>query len=689
MVNGSESEERQYLAVILSRLQQSLDRMDNQLSSTYQAVIAAKKHLWENAAGMDPAERAAHRVDVANAIDIGERKVVQYQKLRKLLLSPYFGRVDFIGEGQSEADSYYIGVHSFAEESSQENLIYDWRSPVASMFYDFAVGKAYFTAPMGQVEGEIRVKRQYKIKNGVMEYMLESAVNINDDVLQKELSSNSDEKMKNIVATIQKEQNVIIRNETSHELIIQGVAGSGKTSVALHRIAYLLYRYKESLTSRNVLIISPNKVFADYISNVLPELGEEPILEMSFDELAASELSGICRFQTFYQQVTELLEHADDALVERIKYKATTEFVRELDAFIEHADETFFAAKDLNIENVFISKDALMSSYQANRSMPVKSRLEKVAAAITGSARDGEGNRLSAALSKKIKAKIKKMYASLDVLTLYKRFYHHIGKSEMFVMREANTVEFADVFPLVYLKMYVDGVSPFDFVKHLLVDEMQDYTPIQYAVVAKLFPCKKTILGDGSQSVNPYSSTSLPEIHRMFPKADTVELVKSYRSTCEIARFAQRLKQNTKLIMIERHGAEPVITTCQSKEHEYDTIKGLLADFAASEHQSLGIICKTQAQANELSARLNDGETGREIHLLDFDSDRFHEGICITTAHLAKGLEFDHVIVPSVDARTYRTDMDKSLLYIACTRAMHKLDLTYSGALTAFLVDKN
>ena len=243
-------------------------------------------------------------------------------------------------------------------------------------------------------------------------------------------------------------------------------------------------------------------------------------------------------------------------------------------------------------------------------------------------------------------------------------------------------MEYADAFPLMYIKSYFNGLESYDYVKHLLVDEMQDYTPIQYAVLSKLFRSKKTILGDRNQSVNPYSSTSIAEIKKVFPTADTVELLKSYRSTIEITNFAQQLNDNNKLIPIERHGEEPRILNCKSRMSELEEIRNLIIHFLQSDHNSLAIICKTQTQASEMYQAVND--LSNDIFLLTFDSDEFHEGIMITSAPMSKGLEFDQVIVPFVEAAIYHTDLDKSLLYIACTRAMHKLNVTYSDTLTPF-----
>ncbi|WP_245773046.1 UvrD-helicase domain-containing protein [Paenibacillus catalpae] len=245
--------------------------------------------------------------------------------------------------------------------------IYDWRSPVAGLFYDYNVGSARYIAPEGEIEGDIELKRQYRIKQGVMDYMIESSININDEVLQKELSQTSDEKMKNIVATIQKEQNEIIRNESSYELLIQGVAGSGKTSVALHRIAFLLYRHKGLLTPDNMLILSPNKVFSDYISNVLPELGEEQIAEIGFDAIAASELASVCTFQTFDEQVSELAVSPEPDLIERIRFKANMAFVTEMDRFVNEVEENYFCPTDLYIADVHLTKQQIANAYEAGQ----------------------------------------------------------------------------------------------------------------------------------------------------------------------------------------------------------------------------------------------------------------------------------------------------------------------------------
>lgn len=684
IVNQTEREEREYLANLMSRLREAFRKIDTTIDSAHHEIIDAKKYLWENRSELDPAETAANKVDIMLRIDQGEKAVDKRRKLQKLVESPYFGRVDFVADGQSRSDSHYIGVHAFSEDDSQKNLIYDWRSPVASMFYDFEVGRASYSSPAGQVEGEICLKRQYKIKDGVMHYMIESSMNINDEVLQKELSQTSNEKMKNIVATIQKEQNVIIRNEHSHELIIQGVAGSGKTSVALHRVAFLLYRNKGTLTSRNIWIISPNKVFSDYISNILPELGEEKIMELGMEEIAARELEGVCKFQTFSQQVSELAASNDPSLIERIQWKSGIDMVERLDRFLADMSESYFVPADVIIDDAHIAKEDILQAYQKAANLPIRKRLEKAASVLSANTRDENGDKLSAATAKKVRTAIKKMFASLNLLVIYKEFYETMGRPELFTYKKTKMLEFSDVFPLVYLKIHVEGTAGFDEVKHVLVDEMQDYTPVQYAVLSRLFTCKKTILGDCNQSVNPYSSSSITEIKKIFPEADTVELLKSYRSTMEIIRFAQQINRNSRIIPIERHGPCPEIKKANGRSDEIAQIKKIIAKFQESENRTLGIVCKTQSQAENLYQEIRNSSKG--VYLLNFNSDQFHEGIIVTSSHLAKGLEFDQVIVPFADAENYKTDMDRSLLYIACTRAMHTLTLTYSGEASPFLL---
>ncbi|MDZ7668704.1 MAG: 3'-5' exonuclease [Gammaproteobacteria bacterium] len=530
----------------------------------------------------------------------------------------------------------------------------------------------------------MRLKRQFRISHGDIELMIDSAVNVVDDVLREELGRTSDEGMRNIVATIQRDQNAIIRNEEAAELIIQGVAGSGKTSIALHRIAYLLYRFKDTLSSEDILIISPNRVFASYIANVLPELGEETINEIGMEQVADELLDGRYRFQTFFEQTTALLERGDEAMERRLRFKASPEFLRQLQQYADHVENSRFAAEDVWISGRLVPAWLLDEIFRKHRGMPTPERLAQVARETEQKIGIQYNYDLLPEQRRMLKETLQGMLRQSTLRETYKGFYEWAGEPELFRTAQGGRLEYADVFPLIYLKMQLEGVrSPYRRVKHLLIDEMQDYTPVQYAVLARLFSCKKTILGDARQAVNPYNTSSLDEIRQVFRQAHCVVFNRSYRSTWEIARFAQRISPNPDLEVIERHGPEPIVRRCQSRRKELDAVRALAREFLDAGHQAIGVICKTAKQAGRVCEAL-DGEAG-DVRLLREDARAFGTGVSVCTAHLAKGLEFDAVIVPGVDESTYCTEMDRNLLYVACTRAKHALALTHAGLVSPLL----
>lgn len=677
-MNPTEKDEREYLELIKEKLLLATRRVDQNVRDLSEELRQNKQYIYEHQSGLDEADMVAADQSLNRLASTGESAVIRKRKLMKLQKSPYFGRIDFERE---EILPIYIGIHTFYDESERVNLIYDWRAPISSMFYDFELGPAWYATPAGKTEGEIRLKRQYKIVDGQMEYMIENAVNIQDELLQRELSKSADDKMKNIVATIQRDQNAVIRNESATAMIIQGVAGSGKTSIALHRIAFLLYRFRDTIRSKDVMILSPNKVFADYISNVLPELGEEQIPEMVVEELAAEVLENKFRFQTFFEQVAELLEKHDTGFIDRIRYKASFEFLATLNQYLIHLENNFFVPIELRVGKTVVPGPFIHERFRAYHRLPLLKRIPQVVKDISDYIRDNRKGKLTGFEKKQIWDAVPQMIRFRDSYSLYKNFYTWLKKEEMFVSAADGSLEYADVFPLIYCKIRLEGVQPFDHVKHLLIDEMQDYTPVQYAVISRLFKCRKTILGDIGQRVNPYSASSAEAIHQIFPTGDTVKLFRSYRSTWEITMFAQHIVRNPDIIPMERHGEAPEIIGFDSNREEAMAIRTMIKEFNDTGLQSLGVICKTPEQAQVLFDELQ----GEPVNLLTPDSTAFKRGAIITTAHLAKGLEFDEVIVPFASARNYVTEVDRSMLYIACTRAMHKLTLTYAKQRTGFV----
>lgn len=678
--NQTEKQEKEYLKQIISFLKKVIGNTDASVKDHVDTLAEYKDYIWSNK-DIDPHEIRSMRESILNHFALGESVINKHKRLTKILAIPYFGRIDFLEKKEnSKVMPIYIGIHTFYDPESRATLIHDWRAPVSSMFYDHELGEAGYRSPSGEIKGEISLKRQYRIRGGKMEFMIESALTVHDDILQKELSSNVDDKMKNIVATIQREQNQIIRNEDIRTLIIQGVAGSGKTSIALHRIAYLLYTFRDSISSKDILIISPNKVFSDYISNVLPELGEETVPETSMEQILSGVLEHKYKYQTYFGLVNELLEKPSSSLINRIAYKASFGFISELDKFILHIENTYFKAADVKLTKyITIPAPFIEEQYLRFNRYPIRRRFDAMADYMLDMLKIQYTFTVTTTGRNLLKKEIRLMFAGNNDIQVYKDFFKWTNNPGMFKMRKGHTLEYSDLAPLAYLHLALEGNGNQPFrVKHLLIDEMQDYSPIQYKVIQKLFPCRKTVLGDAGQSVNPYGSSTAETIQKSLTASEIMKLCKSYRSTFEITDFAQKIHPNAELEPVARHGEKPQILQFGSAVEELSGIMGLISTYRKSGYKSLGIICKTEQQARKMADMLK--SYANDISFLSSQSSAFVQGIVITSAHMAKGLEFDEVIIPQTDERNYRSEIDKSMLYVAVTRAMHRLTLTFHEA---------
>ena len=678
--NQTEKQEKEYLKQIISFLKKVIGNTDASVKDHVDTLAEYKDYIWSNK-DIDPHEIRSMRESILNHFALGESVINKHKRLTKILAIPYFGRIDFLEKKEnSKVMPIYIGIHTFYDPDSRATLIHDWRAPDSSMFYDHELGEAGYRSPSGEIKGVISLKRQYRIRGGKMEFMIESALTVHDDILQKELSSNADDKMKNIVATIQREQNRIIRNEDIRTLIIQGVAGSGKTSIALHRIAYLLYTFRDSISSKDILIISPNKVFSDYISNVLPELGEETVPETSMEQILSGVLEHKYKYQTYFGLVNELLEKPSSSLIDRIAYKASFGFISELDKFILHIENTYFKAADVKLTKyITIPAPFIEEQYLRFNRYPIRRRFDAMADYMLDMLKIQYAFTVTTAGRNLLKKEIRLMFAGNNDIQVYKDFFKWTNNPGMFKMRKGHTLEYSDLAPLAYLHLALEGNGNQPFrVKHLLIDEMQDYSPIQYKVIQKLFPCRKTVLGDAGQSVNPYGSSTAETIQKSLTASEIMKLCKSYRSTFEITDFAQKIHPNAELEPVTRHGEKPQILQFGSAVEELSGIMGLISTYRKSGYKSLGIICKTEQQARKMADMLK--SYANDISFLSSQSSAFVQGIVITSAHMAKGLEFDEVIIPQTDERNYRSEIDKSMLYVAVTRAMHRLTLTFHEA---------
>ena len=669
-------DEIEHLDDIRNKLEDAIKKADDSVDRIDKEYMDSKRYMVQYRGEIDPHEMFQNELALKQINNRGVFAVQNRDKLFKMLDSPYFARIDFLEVSQRTPDSFYIGRFAFSYED--ELLIFDWRSPIAGLFYDCKIGQAGYDAPAGRITGELTRKRQFKIKNCYMEYALESSVNIQDDILQRELSNTSDEKMKSIIATIQQEQNRIIRNEMSEILIIQGVAGSGKTSVALHRIAYLIYRFKDRLSAKNVAILSPNKVFGDYISNVLPELGEEQIYEMSFEDIAREQLEGIIHIEAGKNS----LEVNDPEWEERVSFKSTFTFLKMMDEYLSKITETVFEPSDYTFGGFIAESNWIQNRFEAYHNYPVKQRLQRIADDIYD--RFENCNFMDEPLPKprNILKSLTAMLKVKNALALYKDFYKHMNIADKFVMPAKSTLEWADVYPFIYFCSTFNGLQENQEIRHLIIDEMQDYTPVQYAVINALFKCQKTILGDYGQIVNTNHLHTLNDLRELYKGAEFIELNRSYRSTYEIITFAKSIQNVVSLQPVERHGDTPSIIYCRNEQEQIATIMKEIIAFQNSKNVTLGIILKTNSAAKALYDVLSQSF---EVHLITTESTSFKSGISITSIQMSKGLEFDEVIIPSVNNETFFSKYDSSLLYIACTRAMHRLVLTYTGGLSKLI----
>jgi DNA helicase-2/ATP-dependent DNA helicase PcrA len=665
-----------HLKDIKGKLDAAIKQAHDSVGQFDKDYMDTKRYMVQYRGEIDPHEMFQNELALKQLDNQGAFAVKIRDKLTKLLDSPYFARIDFREASQETPAPFYIGRFAFSHDNKL--LISDWRSPVASMFYDCEVGPAGYAAPAGRIDGELTRKRQFKIKNGEMEYVLESSVNIQDDILQRELCHTSDEKMKSIITTIQKEQNLIIRNEKAGTILIQGVAGSGKTSIALHRIAYLLYRFQDELSAKNVTILSPNKVFGDYISSVLPELGEEPIYGMGFADIAEVQLEGIIRFEPD----KDPLETDDPKWAERARFKSTLDFIKLMDEYLTRMPETIFEPSDYTFGRFSAKSDWIQSRFAAYHKYPVKRRLQMIADDIHD--RFATDNFMEEPLPE-TRAILKSLTAMLKVkntLALYQDFYKQLNIAGKFVMPAKKTLEWADVYPFMYFHAAFAGLRESQVIRHLVIDEMQDYTPIQYTVMNILFKCQKTILGDFGQFINPNHLHTLKDLRELYEGAELIELNKSYRSTYEIITFAKHIQNVAPLEAAPRHGDVPDLIYCHNEQEELAQIKKKIDAFQDSANVTLGIILKTNGAARALYDVLS---PNYEAHLISPKSATFMNGISITSIQMSKGLEFDAVIIPAANHENYCSEYDRSLLYIACTRAMHRLSLTYTDELTPLI----
>lgn len=686
-----------FLAEVSEKLQERLALLADTLLAGQQEIENMHSYYWENYTEMDQYgyEDFDNQQALLHQINANNEAQLLYQRFQKMLDAPFFGRVDFVYDGEEDAEVFYIGIGNFAERTGEVPLIYDWRAPVSGLFYDYDKGPASYEAPGGTMEGQIESKWQYKIQGGKMIYGFESDVKIDDDILKQELGQNGDVQLKNIVRTIQREQNDIIRNTKDKILVIQGAAGSGKTSVALHRIAYLLYHDREYLKSSNILVLSPSGVFSDYISHILPELGEENIREMSFDLFAYQELKKIVPdCEDRYHQIERQMEGMTEEEQARYEFKQSQAYIEAVEGFLVGLEEDLVELKDFEWRRMKKTEEELIELFYFKfQEIPLLERMYAVMDYVVDEFETLYGRDLNEEELEAVREKFDQMYVTRDVYRIYNWFLEENGLKPLpDVPYGSRMLSYEDVFPMLYLKYRLSGKAKHKQIKHLVIDEMQDYSYLQYAILEVLFSCKMTILGDRAQTMDGKIQDVLTFLPKIFGKEiRSIVMNKSYRNTIEIARYAEQITNVTGLEFLERHGKAVEEKTVsgiaealceigeqlrvreqipQAGEDCLGTVDHGLdhTDHAENLFETAAVLLRTEAEARVVYEYLK--MQRKDVHYIDRDSSHFEKGVTVTTFYLAKGLEFDQVFV--LRSRTEST-FERQADYICATRALHEL----------------
>ena len=662
--------EEKILSKVRKLLQETLEDLGGDVFQDEEDLTEFKKMMWSDASSFDDGE--AQQVMAATSQEAQKmlQKRTYFKRLNQIKNKPYFASIVFKDE-YNKIWNIYISL-TYLKDGDFNNILYDWRSPICSLFYDYEVGPCSYIAPGGEYKGELKRKRQYKIENGKLLGIFDNSLNIDDEVLQDVLAKESSEKMKNVVNTIQQEQNQVIRNLEDHNLIVQGIAGSGKTTVALHRIAFLLYRIP-NLSSNHILIFSPNPIFTEYISDVLPSLGENNTLQTTFNDYLSF-------FINEYKEIEPFTDFVGRYYIgevfnsDLIHYKQSDEIIGDIDLYlkdyIKHAEfmDSFYEG-----EIHYVDKDEInqLLHYKYDR-LPLFERVEEIAKRLSSTFYKGNSKKNGTF------RKLLKEHASFkrDFKEIYKGFYYSpyckitLSDSEIDKFMKRKVLYYEDALLFSYMKGILNGFPYEQQIKHVVIDEAQDYNKLQYIIISKIFARSEfTILGDINQNINPYyhydSLSSLESILKNESKY--IELLKTYRSSPEIINYTNKILNLNHVNAIRRDNNKPVIfrrNISNLKEQLLNDIKSL-----KSEYSSIAIITKDDLEAQKLYNLLKDEVN---ISYLSLETKGFSKELLLLPAYLAKGLEFDSVILYNDRNNSYKSN-ERNLLYVACTRAQHEL----------------
>lgn len=760
-------EEQLRVENVNDRILRKISTLEQEVGKVRTDVVSMRKDFWDevtmNFSEADDVGETSTSLRQQSQVLSEREKSHQHAsaelgKMKRLLQSPYFARIDFAENGEP-AEAIYLGIASLLEEGDETFLVYDWRAPISNLYYDSVPGPASYMTPSGTIEGTMSLKRQFVIRGRDIKLMFDTGVTIGDGLLQQVLSRSSDAQMKSIVATIQREQNRIIRNDKSRMLIVQGAAGSGKTSAALQRVAYLLYKHRDTLQADQMILFSPNPMFNSYVSTVLPELGEENMQQTTFQEYLEHRLGREFQLEDPFIQIEYVLssEMDDDyaARVSGIRYKSSSTYLDVVSRYrglLERKEMKFrplrFQGKEVvsaeMIAHKFYAFDPAITL--ANRCELLKEWLLKELVAFGRNELDEpwveeqiqlldveEYQRAYQRMKRKQRGKgdsfndyedektiLAKMVVSdrlkplrrwvkylrfVDVTKLYSQLFQNqelmqelsteplpedwdtICEQTLIKIR-AGELFYEDTTPFLYLKELILGFRSNTTIRHVIIDEAQDYSPFQLYFLKKLFPrARMTALGDLNQAIYAHASvlqqsTTLSELYGE-EESELITLVQSYRSTREIVEFTRSMIPGGEAIVpFNRDGEKPVVQLVNHAAELHEELIRQIFNLKSEGYEMIAVICKTAAESLAAYEALS---PSLQVKLIKKTTLSFEKGVHIIPAYLAKGVEFDAVFIYDGSNEKYTREAERKLFYTACTRAMHLLHIFSLGLPSRFI----
>lgn len=766
---GSEfQQEQKRVESVIATITERISGLEEETSRRRNELVNMRKHFWDEVkVNVDTFDDYLETIiglrQEAQALSVSQstnRHVSnKLSKLRRMQEVPYFGRIDFIEEGESTQEQFYIGISTLTDASGEEFLIYDWRAPVSSVYYEYQTGPAKYATPGGEIKGLLEKKGQYLIRGGVLQSMFDTSLTIGDEILQQVLGKGTDKHMHNIVATIQQEQNRIIRHDRGRLLIVHGAAGSGKTSAALQRIAFLLYKYRDSMTADQIILFSPNSMFNSYVSNVLPELGEENMQQVTFQEYLDHRLSKEFQVENPYEQLEYVLTATNTPSyrprVASIRFKASLLFFRAIESYRKSLELSGMLFKDINFRGKPIVTAGQIAErfYSNDTSLRFHNRLEKLKDWLIKKINEAqkaeltkpwvqekiellsneEYHKVHTYLAKKrsfkgesiadyeiepealaqliVQQKLKpsrkrvRTFDFIDIKGIYMQLFADPLQIKQWIEGETPaewaeicqaTLEMLyegklsneDATPFLFMKELIQGFQSNRSIKHILIDEGQDYSPFQFEFLKRLFPsARMTVLGDFNQAIFAHASEK-DDFHTLMNLYEQVEtevinMTRSYRSTKPIIEFTRRLVPNgERIIPFERDGERPVLTQLLDHTELHRCIASKVATLRNLGYNSIAIICKSAEESKRAYEALSNID---DIKLVKNGSIEYEQGVVVIPSYLSKGIEFDAVIIYDASEEVYGEESVRRVFYTACTRAMHYLQLYSIGEPTPLL----